>query len=511
MNILYADYKDKVLGCLYGKTIGGTLGAPFECYRGVYDVKFYTQDTSKPVPNDDVDLQLVWLRAVELERGRIDSMVLAEYWSTYISASLSEYGTGKNNFRMGIRPPLSGHLRNRNRDSNGAWIRSEIWACLAAGHPDIAVRYALEDAKVDHSGEGVYSAIFLAAMQAAAFVESDPFKLIEIGLSYIPETCGITKGVRTVIDCYKSGKDWKQARKILFQTVPGSFGMMGGYFEGQEPEPDVPVGENGYDAPSNVGIIIIGLLYGEGDFGKSICLATNCGEDTDCTAGSLAALLGIVLGKSKLPEKWVKGCSDEITTWCLRIDAALKLPKTVSEFAERILQQTPVVLNQCCDFSAKNGYTIATAEKLERCDDVVAPYWNTFKGLLQEVPNSTRDRFTLYDVVVEYGEDFVSLTEGKEKVLNVRFINKLFDPQYLTVRLLDFPEEFAAEGGTEKCVGIEHLHGSFNESKLQFKFTPQTLKKGRYDMVMEIKSEGRMTKNYVPLTFINGNCLEIAK
>ena len=128
MNILYADYKDKVLGCLYGKTIGGTLGAPFECYRGVYDVTFYTQDTSKPVPNDDVDLQLVWLRAVELERGRIDAMVLAEYWSTYISASLSEYGTGKNNFRMGIRPPLSGHLRNRNRDSNGAWIRSEIWA-----------------------------------------------------------------------------------------------------------------------------------------------------------------------------------------------------------------------------------------------------------------------------------------------------------------------------------------------------------------------------------------------
>ena len=511
MNLDFKTYYDKVKGCYLGKNIGGTLGAPFECYRGVYDIDGFMQDVSNPVPNDDVDLQLVWLRAVELERGRIDSMVLAEYWSTYISASLSEYGTGKNNFRMGIRPPLSGHLRNRNRDSNGAWIRSEIWACLAAGHPDIAVRYALEDAKVDHSGEGVYSAIFLAAMQAAAFVESDPFKLIEIGLSYIPETCGITKGVRTVIDCYKSGKDWKQARKILFQTVPGSFGMMGGYFEGQEPEPDVPVGENGYDAPSNVGIIIIGLLYGEGDFGKSICLATNCGEDTDCTAGSLAALLGIVLGKSKLPEKWVKGCSDEITTWCLRIDAALKLPKTVSEFAERILQQTPVVLNQYCDFSAKNGYTIATAEKLERCDDVVAPYWNTFKGLLQEVPNSTRDRFTLYDVVVEYGEDFVSLTEGKEKVLNVRFINKLFDPQYLTVRLLDFPEEFAAEGGTEKCVGIEHLHGSFNESKLQFKFTPQTLKKGRYDMVMEIKSEGRMTKNYVPLTFINGNCLEIAK
>lgn len=69
--------------------------------------------------------------------------------------------------------------------------------------------------------------------------------------------------------------DWKQARKALFQAVPGSFGMMGGYYKGQIPEEDVPVGENGYDAPSNVGIIIIGLLYGEGDSGRSICLATN--------------------------------------------------------------------------------------------------------------------------------------------------------------------------------------------------------------------------------------------
>ena len=157
---------------------------------------------------------------------------------------------------------------------------------FGGGTSDVAVRYALEDAMVDHSGEGVYSAIFLAAMQSAAFVESDPYKLISIGLSYIPEDCGITKGVHTVMECKEKGMDWKQARKSLFQAVPGSFGMMGGYYKGQIPEEDVPVGENGYDAPSNVGIIIIGLLYGEGDFGRSICLATNCGEDTDCTAGS---------------------------------------------------------------------------------------------------------------------------------------------------------------------------------------------------------------------------------
>ena len=512
MKLLFKDYKDKVLGCLYGKNIGGTLGAPFECYRGVYDVTYYTQDTSKPVPNDDVDLQLVWLRAVELEGRKIDSHLLAEYWSTYISATLAEYGTGKNNFRMGICPPLSGHLRNRDRDSNGAWIRTEIWACLCAGRPDLAARYALEDSMVDHSGEGVYSAVFMAAMQSAAFVESDPRKLIDIGLSYIPEDCGITKGVKTVIECYDKGLDWKQARKVLFQTVPGSFGMMAGYYEGQEPEPDVPVGELGYDAPSNIGIIIIGLLYGEGDFGKSICLATNCGEDTDCTAGSLGALLGIVIGKDKLPDKWINGCSDEISTWCLRIDAELRLPKTVSEFAERIIRQTPVIMNDYCDTTAENGYTIETEDNLYyRPEYVWRPHWNVFKDLLKAVPNATRHRNTLFDTVIEYDEDFVSLTPGKEKTLKLRFINRLFDPQYLTVRLLDVPEEFKFYAGTEYCVGVEHLHGSFNESTLEIKFTPEVLKKGRYEIVMQISSFGRMTKNYITLVFINGNCIEIAK
>ena len=79
MKLTFNDYYDKVLGCYTGKNIGGTLGAPFECFRGVYDIDWFQQDISHPVPNDDVDLQLVWLRAIELEGAKIDSHVLAEY------------------------------------------------------------------------------------------------------------------------------------------------------------------------------------------------------------------------------------------------------------------------------------------------------------------------------------------------------------------------------------------------------------------------------------------------
>ncbi len=94
MKLDYKAYCDKVKGCYLGKNIGGTLGAPFECYRGVYDIDFFMQDVSLPVPNDDVDLQLVWLSAIEHEGKNIDSHILAQYWENYISAEISEYGAG---------------------------------------------------------------------------------------------------------------------------------------------------------------------------------------------------------------------------------------------------------------------------------------------------------------------------------------------------------------------------------------------------------------------------------
>ena len=66
MQLTYKEYRDKVRACWLGKNIGGTLGAPFEGFRGVYDVSYYTHDLSSGVlPNDDLDLQLVWLNAAE--------------------------------------------------------------------------------------------------------------------------------------------------------------------------------------------------------------------------------------------------------------------------------------------------------------------------------------------------------------------------------------------------------------------------------------------------------------
>jgi len=150
------DYRKKVLGCWMGKNIGGTLGAPFEWRRQVNDVSFYTQDLGgEPLPNDDLDIQLLWLVALEEMGIGIDAHTLADYWCLYVTPHWSEYGTGKVNMRAGLLPALSGTVSNAYKDSCGAFIRSEIWACIAPACPGMAARYAYEDAILDHgNGEG---------------------------------------------------------------------------------------------------------------------------------------------------------------------------------------------------------------------------------------------------------------------------------------------------------------------------------------------------------------------
>ncbi|MGB9879406.1 MAG: ADP-ribosylglycohydrolase family protein, partial [Anaerolineae bacterium] len=308
------EYRDKVYGCWLGKNIGGTLGAPFEGQRQTQNVSFYTNlKPGEPAPNDDLDLQMLWLKALE-ERGlNINARILGEYWLSYVPVDWNEYGIGKANMRLGLMPPLSGHYNNKQwRDSNGAWIRSEIWACLAPGCPDIAARYAYEDAVVDHGGgEGVNAEIFTATVESAAFVEKDRDRLLEIGLSRIPPDCATAKAVRAAIDAYKKGLDWAAAREAVVKATEDT-----GWFQ----------------APRNVAFVVVGWLYGEGDFGKSICAAVNCGDDTDCTGATLGSILGIILGRSGIPDKWKDPIGDKINTVAI---ANFQPPQTLAELTNR--------------------------------------------------------------------------------------------------------------------------------------------------------------------------------
>ena len=316
-----AELRDKIYGCWLGKNIGGTLGGPYETRRDILDIQGYLTAPGEPLANDDLDLQLVWLKAVQ-ERGPlgVTAAVLGEYWLNYVSAPWSEYGTSKANQRAGLAPPLSGMYNNPWKDSNGAWIRSEIWACLAPGCPDVAIRLAYEDAAVDHGGaEGMYAELFTAAVESAAFVVSDRDALIRIGLSKIPATCRVARAIRVAMEAHAQGRTWQEAREaVVADSVPDLGWLM---------------------APANVAFFVIGWLYGQGDFGLSVRIAANCGDDTDCTAATMGALLGIIRGRQGIPPEWTEPLGDRIITVSIDCGSYLDYPRTLADLTERVMEQ----------------------------------------------------------------------------------------------------------------------------------------------------------------------------
>ena len=79
------ELRDKLAGCWTGKNVGGVLGAPFECKRMIPNVDFYVQDlTQGPPANDDLDLQIVWLAAVERYGRNVNASILGEYWLSFV-------------------------------------------------------------------------------------------------------------------------------------------------------------------------------------------------------------------------------------------------------------------------------------------------------------------------------------------------------------------------------------------------------------------------------------------
>jgi ADP-ribosylglycohydrolase len=458
MTLTYEILKDKILGCWNGKNAGGVLGAPYEeCPRMTHDVKFYAQDLhGNPPGNDDVDLQLVFLNAVEKFGKRTDSHILADYWLSHIIPNWSEYGLAKRNLRSGILPPLSGYLDNPYKDSNGAWIRTELWACMAPGHPDVAVRYAYEDAIVDHADEGVYSTVFTAALESAAFVESDIKKLIEIALTYIPEDCLTAKAVRLVMDAYSAGKSWKEARAALFLEYPGTFGVT--YVKYNELSSEFPNGDPGMDAPNSMGIVTIGLLFGEGDFAKAICTTVNCGEDTDCTAATIGAIYGIVMGCAALPEEWLEPLDGVINTCCVDLATNIPLPHTTEELTDRVVRCIPVMLDRKYVNFELGGVSVEALDSLA-CPPTYEyiPHISGNKKdkslsvgeLVALSPFSVRYETESLGVILDYvSEPYIALGETKTLRLTVWDMNLFNTPgEWAEVRIYADPGVALPEGG----------------------------------------------------------------
>jgi ADP-ribosylglycohydrolase len=494
------EYLDKVLACWLGKNIGGTIGAPFEWKRQINDVSFYTQELGgEPMPNDDLDIQLLWLVALEQMGTRIDAHTLAEYWCMYVTPHWAEYGIGKVNMRSGIMPPLCGTVNNDEyKDSCGAFIRSEIWACIAPGLPRLAARFAYEDAILDHgNGEGTYAELFCAALESAAFVEKDIRKLFDIGLSYIPENCGVTRAIKSAIQAFDTGKSWLEARDLILEEYRGKLAGWA-IVSDRDREKGFADGKIGYDVPSNIGMLVIGLLYGNGDFDKTICIAVNCGEDTDCTAATAGSIFGILYGTKGIPKKWIDPIGRSIKTISLNLGDlghfGSLIPQTVDDLTcrtEKIAQQVLASLGRgTATIEDSKKTTIAINPSLLNAPNHGADYYRTISG--------TRFTFPFFTVFVDYNNDPI-IRSGAERQLRI-----VIDSTYHISATLHL-HWYLPEGFTVLPTGDRNVLLASWKSRVtvDFSFKADQIKAAMNRAVLEITIDSRPSTMLVPVMFMN--------
>ena len=478
-------YRDKVYGCWTGKAAGGTLGAPYEWSTEMNTVSFYPPEIrGANLPNDDLDLQLVWLAAVERHGAlNVQERILAEYWSEMITGPWNEYGVCRNNIRMGLLPPLSGSCGNDVwKWSNGAWIRSEIWACLFPGSPDQAARAAYADACCDHCGEGIYAEIFTAALESAAFAENDLEKLIETGLSLIPAESRIAASVRLATACHRNGDTLAVARKKILESTADL-----GWFQ----------------APGNIAFGILGVLYGNGDFGKTVSCAVNCGDDADCSGGFAGALMGILLGKSRIPKEWTDPVGDGIRTCSIENTGrkcVKRVPQTLTELTERVVACAEAAALRepgLVQFTDEESFLEEPEELLERKRMYFAHF------LASKRPYELTFDRSWGTVSFEF-ENGPYIESGKPLAVRIRMTLLYSELELLSVRP-KLPEGWSAS--SPEVLLTTHIHTDYAELVI----VPGEIPEAVTGLPVEVRRNGRILPEIVVLPLVRSGSVALTR
>jgi len=311
MNI---SFEDRVFGCWLGKSVGGTLGLPAEGRMERLYFSFYDPIPAVAPPNDDLELQLVWLHMLETRGATLTRDDFAMAWLEHIHYMWDEYGRCRWNLRRGIPLDNVGTFENPFGSGMGSPIRSEIWACLFAGDPSSAAHYAALDASLDHGTEGIAGEVFLAYMQSLVAHGSQLKSSISAAHEVIPSSSETAQAIGLVRSHFESSLPaWESWSQIVAQHHSDNF----------------------THAPLNVALIVWALLYGKEDFDDTLLFAVNGGYDTDCTAATAGATLGLTLGAEGIPGRWIAPIGEEIFIGpgILGISA----PRTIRELTARTM------------------------------------------------------------------------------------------------------------------------------------------------------------------------------
>jgi len=301
------ELRDKIRGGWAGQMIGVSFGAPTEFrYREKIIPEGELPQWSRErlqnsIHQDDLYVEMTF--AEVLDKKGLDA-TLQDFGEMFRDAKYALWHANlaaRRALRRGVPAGQSGSPRfNAHANDIDFQIEADFIGLMSPGMPVASNQLCERVGRVMNSGDGLYGGMFIAGMYAAAFFESDPRKIVEAGYAVLPPESPYAKLIADVLTwSQEHPDDWTRVWRLIEDK-----------WNHREPCPAGALDPFNIDAKLNGAYVALGLLYGKGDFGQTMSIATRAGQDSDCNPSNAAGVLGVVLGYDKIPAQWKDGIDE---------------------------------------------------------------------------------------------------------------------------------------------------------------------------------------------------------
>jgi ADP-ribosylglycohydrolase len=261
--------------------------------------------------DDDLDYTVLGLRLLERSGRGYTSDDVADLWLTSMPFGMvyTAERVAYRNLVSGQEPPVTARYRNPYREWIGAQIRADIFGYVSPGDAQGAARLAYPDAALSHTGNGIYGEMWAAALIAAAFTALDAREALERALLVVPARSRLAASLRAVLDEHQAGRSWAEAMVSMDERLPGYSWV---------------------HTINNAEVVSAALLWGDGDFSRTIGLAVEASLDTDCDGATAGSVFGALYGTKAIPGSWTEPLRDTLHSAVFGFDGV-----AISELARR--------------------------------------------------------------------------------------------------------------------------------------------------------------------------------
>jgi len=298
------EYRDKMAGGWIGQMAGVGWGGPTEFRWKGEIIPADKMPTWRPeminqFHQDDIYVEMTFLRTLEVHGWDVSIRQAGIDFANSGYRLWHANRAGRDNLRAGIAPPDSGHPQfNNHADDIDYQIEADYAGLIAPGMPNIAIELGEKFGRLMNYGDGLYGGQFVSGMYAEAFFEDDVAKIVQAGLKCIPPESQYAECIRDTVRWHRQHPDDWQA---VWQKVEAKYQDNPEYRKFSCSQGDFNI-----DAKINGAYIVMGLLYGQAEMDRTIIISTRCGQDSDCNPANAAGILGTVIGRKELPDKFTK-------------------------------------------------------------------------------------------------------------------------------------------------------------------------------------------------------------